>query len=199
MRIPTLESGHSARQKALFRVARRLTGGVAPPILVLSYRRDHFGRWLAPCFQEAMRKATEWSTFETELFAAFVSTLNRTRYCMVDHTAVAVAASGDASRVDQILSDYRSAPIDERLRATLAFLEKLVLDPGDMTPADAECARRAGASSRALREAAYVAFDFSVMDRLADGFGFEVETGGALRWTARILHRLGYGMASVPG
>ena len=117
----------------------------------------------------------------------------------MDHTAVAVAASGDAALVQGILSDYRSAAIDERLRATLAFLEKLVLAPADMTAGDAERARVAGAGNQALREAAYVAFGFGVMDRLADGFGFEVETGRALKWTARILLRLGYGMASVPG
>ena len=55
-------------------------GPEQPPILVMSYRRNHFGRWLAPCFQEAMRRSKEWSKFETELFAAFVSTLNRCHY-----------------------------------------------------------------------------------------------------------------------
>ena len=80
MRIKALENGHSPVQKAFFAVAEKLFGAVAPPILVMSYRRDHFGRWMAPCFQEAMRKSTEWGKFETELFAAFVSSLNRCRY-----------------------------------------------------------------------------------------------------------------------
>ena len=110
-----------------------------------------------------------------------------------------MSASGDRGLVESILSDYRSAPIDERLRATLAFLEKLVLAPGEVTDADAERARAAGASNRALREAAYVGFGFGVMDRLADAFDFEPETGRALVWTSRILLRLGYGIASVPG
>ena len=101
--------------------------------------------------------------------------------------------------MERILSDYRTAPIDERLRATLAFLEKLVLAPGEMTADDARLARAAGASSLALREAAYVGFGFGVMDRLADAFDFEPETGKALVWTTRILLKLGYGMASVPG
>ena len=68
-----------------------------------------------------------------------------------------------------------------------------------MTAADASRALGAGVSKRALREAAYVAFDFSVLDRLADAFGFEPAAGKALVWTSRILLRLGYGIASVPG
>ena len=110
-----------------------------------------------------------------------------------------MAASGDSDHVDRILSDYRSAPIEPRLRAALEFLEKLVIAPDAMTPEDARRALTAGVSKRALREASYVAFVFGVMDRLADGFGFEPETGKELIWTARILLRLGYGIASVPG
>ena len=59
---------------------RLLVGNVPPPILLMSYRRDHFGKRLAPCFQEAMREATEWKASETELFAAFVSNLNHCVY-----------------------------------------------------------------------------------------------------------------------
>jgi hypothetical protein len=46
----------------------------------MSYRRDHFGKWMAAAVQDAMRNQTEWSNFETELFAAFVSKLNRCEY-----------------------------------------------------------------------------------------------------------------------
>lgn len=110
-----------------------------------------------------------------------------------------MAASGDSDHVARILADYRSAPIESRLRAALEFLEKLVIAPDAMTPEDARRAVAAGVSKRALREAAYVAFVFGVMDRLADAFGFEAESGKELVWTARLLLRLGYGIASVPG
>ena len=110
-----------------------------------------------------------------------------------------MAASGDSDHVARILADYRTAPIDARLRAALEFLEKLVIAPDAMTPDDARRAIGAGVSKQALSEAAYVAFVFGVMDRLADAFGFEPETGKELVWTARILLRLGYGVGSVPG
>ena len=108
-------------------------------------------------------------------------------------------ASGDAGAVERILLDYRSAPIDDRLRGTLAFLEKLVLDPTGLTAADAAAARAAGATSTALREASYVAFALGVVDRLADAFGFEVETGRARRSIATLALRVGYRAVSVRG
>jgi alkylhydroperoxidase family enzyme len=101
--------------------------------------------------------------------------------------------------VKAVLADYRTAPIDERLRGTLAFLEKLVLAPAEVGPADAQRARAAGASDRALEEAVYVAFAFGVIDRLADAFDFEPESGRTLDRAATILLRLGYKNASILG
>ena len=40
------------------------------------------------------------------------------------------------------LADWRTAPIDGRLRAALGFLEKLTLTPEAITAADAAAARR---------------------------------------------------------
>jgi len=110
-----------------------------------------------------------------------------------------VKASGNAGVVERILLDYRSAPIDDRLRGTLAFLEKLVLDPASLTSGDADAAKAAGATSTALREASYIAFGLGVMDRLADAFGFEVETGRARRSIATLALRVGYRLTSVRG
>ena len=62
-----------------------------------------------------------------------------------------------------------------------------------------------GASDRAnlglvaVTGAAYVAFVFNAMDRLADAFDFRVNDPRGLRWVARILLRVGYGAGCVPG
>ena len=80
IRLRVVEDGHRPLQKLQLGIMRAVTGRVPPPILVMSYRRDHFGKWMAACFQESMRMATEWSTGETELFAAFVSQLNQCVY-----------------------------------------------------------------------------------------------------------------------
>jgi hypothetical protein len=80
MRLQVLEQGHSPLQKIQLGLLRLVVGTVPPPILLMSYRRDHFGKWMASCFHESMRGATEWRASETELFAAFVSKLNRCVY-----------------------------------------------------------------------------------------------------------------------
>ena len=70
-----------------------------------------------------------------------------------------------------MLRDWRTAPIDERLRATLGFLRTLTLTPDELAPEDLEHVRAAGASDDALRDAVHVAFAFNLITRLADAFG----------------------------
>jgi hypothetical protein len=81
MRLHILENGHRPLQKVILSLMKAtFTGHVPGPILVMSYRRELFGKYLARCFQEGMRGATEWSVGEVELFAAFVSRLNECKY-----------------------------------------------------------------------------------------------------------------------
>jgi hypothetical protein len=68
-------------QKLILAIFKTLSGGLVPgPLIALSYRRELCGKYLAACFQEGMREATEWSVSEVELFAAFVSNLNSCQY-----------------------------------------------------------------------------------------------------------------------
>ncbi len=81
MRLRILENGYRPLQKVILNIVRAITGGKVPgPILVLSYHRELCGKYLAACYQEGMRKASEWSLGEVELFAAFVSRLNECKY-----------------------------------------------------------------------------------------------------------------------
>jgi len=81
VRLTILEKGLRPLQKVILAIFKTLTGGLVPgPILALSYRRELCGKYLAKCFQEGMRGATEWSVSEVELFAAFVSKLNSCQY-----------------------------------------------------------------------------------------------------------------------
>jgi alkylhydroperoxidase family enzyme len=73
-----------------------------------------------------------------------------------------------------ILADHESAPIDERLQATLTFLRKLTLEPDAVAHADAEQVLAAGVSRAALEDAIAVCALFSMIVRLADALGFEV-------------------------
>ena len=76
--------------------------------------------------------------------------------------------------MEPILADYRTAPIDERLRAMLALLETFTLRPEEMNAAAVRTALAAGVSREAVRDAFYVAFLFNTYDRLADTLGWEL-------------------------
>lgn len=70
--------------------------------------------------------------------------------------------------------DWRTAPVDDRLRAALGFIEKLTLRPAELTPADAARVRDAGVSDQALVDAIHVAALFNMIVRLADSLGWDV-------------------------
>ncbi|HLY93070.1 MAG TPA: hypothetical protein VKQ89_07420 [Candidatus Angelobacter sp.] len=98
-----------------------------------------------------------------------------------------------------VLADWRAADIDSRLRATLQFLEKLTLTPEVIGPEDVKAARAAGVSDPALRQAIYLCFIFSTMDRLADTLGFQLPDARTLKRYALIATTVEYRMLSLPG
>jgi hypothetical protein len=55
---------------------------------------------------------------------------------LAGHSAVAEKTWGSRRDIKAVLDDYRTAPIGERLCATLSFLEKLTLSPDEVGPAD---------------------------------------------------------------
>ena len=91
-----------------------------------------------------------------------------------------------------MLADHRTAPIDERLRATLGFLQRLTLHPEEVGPADVDALHRAGVDHAAIRDAAYVCAIFNVIDRLSDALDFAVPPPGMLAVGARVLLHAGY-------
>ena len=89
-----------------------------------------------------------------------------------------------------MLSDLETAPIDEKLRATLRFLQKMTLFPQSLAPQDAQAARAAGVSEAALRDAAHVCYLFSIYNRMAETLKFQTYDEYSL--AATMLLKLGY-------
>ena len=54
---------------------------------------------------------------------------------MTGHAAVAVLELEEGV-VQQVLDDFETAPIDDRLKTTLAFLKKLCLTPDELSGDD---------------------------------------------------------------
>ena len=96
-----------------------------------------------------------------------------------------------------VRADWRTAPVDERLRAALAFIEKQTLHPDELSAADAEAAYAAGVSREALRDAARVSALFNMIVRLADSFGWAVPDWDRLMQRAPAMLEGGYAMGAV--
>jgi hypothetical protein len=80
MRLAILEKKIPILARLLTFVIRGRFGTVPGPLLVQTYTRNYIGRELAAATEEAMRRSSEWEVWEVELFAAFISKLNRCRF-----------------------------------------------------------------------------------------------------------------------
>ncbi len=94
----------------------------------------------------------------------------------------------------EVLDDLATAPIDEKLRATLGLLQKMTLEPERLTADDVRPVLALGVSRRAVADAMHVAFLFNIYDRLADTLGWDVppQEGGYYQSAARMLLKRGY-------
>jgi alkylhydroperoxidase family enzyme len=110
-----------------------------------------------------------------------------------------VAAYKDEKLVRAALADPDSAPLPERVRATLHFLRKLTLEPQAIGADDVRALHAVGVDDEAIEEAVYVATCFNTIDRLADAFDFRPNDARGLRWVQRILLKVGYKAGSIPG
>jgi alkylhydroperoxidase family enzyme len=91
-----------------------------------------------------------------------------------------------------VLADYRTAPIDEKLRATLGLLETMTLAPGTLGADDVRTVLAAGVTREAVRDALYVAYLFNTYDRLADTLGWEIPDAAYFAKAGRFLFKHGY-------
>ena len=98
----------------------------------------------------------------------------------------------DEKIVKAVLEDWRSAPIDAKLRAQLAFLEKLTLRPDEVRPRDVEPLRAAGLSDEAVEDAINVCALFSIYDRMADSLGWYLPEPAGYAASAQNLIKRGY-------
>ncbi len=140
----------------------------------LTYRPEYFGKPYSAWLHEVMRGPSEWSVGERELFAAFTSRKNECQFCTSGHTAVSSLALNNAEVVEAVLNDWQNAPVNPKVKSTLGLLEKLTLEPDNLTSADIEKVRANEVSDQAIEEAISVCALFNVINRLADAFDFDL-------------------------
>jgi alkylhydroperoxidase family enzyme len=95
-------------------------------------------------------------------------------------------------KVDAAIADLDTAPIDDKLRATLGFLRKVTREHAQVTAADVEPLLAMGITRSQIEDALMVGWCFNVITRLADTFEFEVGPPSAFEAGAKSLLSRGY-------
>ena len=81
--------------------------------------------------------------------------------------------------------------------AALVFLEKLTVNPDEVTSEDAEAVYATGVSKQALRDAAEVCALFNMIVRLADSLGWDVPEWDSLQQRAPAMLEGGYVLTAI--
>jgi uncharacterized peroxidase-related enzyme len=192
MRLKILNSGYDFGTKVLFAFIQLVSRQPIPDAArLVFYRPDFYGAPMKGFTHLAMRGPSTWSVGDRELMAAFVSKMNACAFCIGAHTATAAMAYQDEAKVQAVLADLETAPIEEPLRATLRLLGKLTREHA-VNADDMRAVLSAGVSREQIEDALAVCFAFNTTDRLADAFGFFVPGHKGFEAGAKFLLQRGY-------
>jgi uncharacterized peroxidase-related enzyme len=111
-----------------------------------------------------------FSSADRELVASFVSSRNTCHFCQTSHGAAAAHLhEGGQAVVDAVCSDYKSAPVSNKLKALLAIAEQVQLDGKRVTKELADKAKAEGATDFDIHDTVLIAAAFCMYNRYVDG------------------------------
>ena len=193
MRLTEIDRGDTLANRLLIGFISLVSGMRLPDARVSAfYHKNIIGQPMGAWTQAAMRGPSSWSVGERELMAAMVAKWNACDFCVGAHGAVA-AKILPRPAVDAALADFRAAPISERLKETLAFLQTMTLRPMQLTVEDARAVLRSGVTRQALTDAIAVAAIFNIVTRYADALDFAMPQPDEFERAADMLLKRGYG------
>ncbi len=118
-------------------------------------------------YNDLMLGESGLSRLEREMIAVVVSAVNRCFYCLVAHGAAVRQLSADPVLGERLVMNWRSAALDLRQTAMLAFAETVTTASAKIGEADRQALREAGFSDRDIWDIAAVAAFFNMTNRLA--------------------------------
>jgi uncharacterized peroxidase-related enzyme len=112
---------------------------------------------------------------EREMLATAVSAANDCFFCMDSHGAFATELLGRAGRTGEVpvidmIKTGDTEALEPRMRALVHIAQIVRRDPLELTAADTQAARDAGASDGDVQLAVLIAAGFSMYNRMVDGF-----------------------------
>ena len=118
-------------------------------------------------YNDLMLGESGLSKLEREMIAVVVSATNRCFYCLTAHGAAVRQLSGDPVLGERLVINWRTADLDARQKAMLAFAENVTLASHKTTEADRQALRDAGFSDRDIWDIANVTGFFNMSNRVA--------------------------------
>jgi uncharacterized peroxidase-related enzyme len=171
MFLKEVENAAGGGSHALAIRQRRAAGlPIAQIMHLLAFKPDRTDP-LVQFAQAVMRGPSPLSAGERELIAAFTSTRNHCLFCTGSHAAVAAELLGSRELVDAVLNDYITAPISEKMKAILAFVEKVTLDSSHIAQADVDAVKQADWSDEAIYDGITVCAMFNFFNRWVNASG----------------------------
>lgn len=117
-----------------------------------------------------LRGDSTLSRGERELIAAYVSGLNRCRFCATSHsTFAAMQLDGGTDVVEAVRRDPSTAPISDKLRALLVIAAHVQEGGLAVTDEDVAAARGHGATDVEIHDTVLIAAAFCMFNRYVDG------------------------------
>jgi uncharacterized peroxidase-related enzyme len=117
-----------------------------------------------------MRGENSLSRGERELIATVVSSLNDCFFCENAHGGVTQHyLQCDTSFIDKVKVDFLSAPISEKMKTLLTIASSVQKGGKNVTDAQVESARAAGATDLEIHDTVLIAAAFCMFNRYTDG------------------------------
>ena len=118
-------------------------------------------------YNDIMLADSGLSKLEREMIAVCVSSINKCFYCLTAHGAAVRQMSGDPMLGEMLVMNWRSANLDARQTAMLAFAEKITKESSAIVEADRNALRAAGFSDRDIWDIANTAGFYNMTNRVA--------------------------------
>jgi uncharacterized peroxidase-related enzyme len=124
-------------------------------------------RAFSDMYNDLMLGTSGLSKLEREMVAVVVSAANQCHYCLVAHGAAVRQMSGDPILGEELVTNWRVAPLTPRQRAMLEFAHVLTVAPAEVEEVDRTALRAHGLTDRDIWDLAAVTAFFNMSNRIA--------------------------------
>jgi uncharacterized peroxidase-related enzyme len=144
----------------------------SPGIIGLMQLRRETAEPLNQLAEVLLRGPSSLGRGEREAIAALVSRLNDCEFCCSSHAAfAALQIEGGRAKVGQILSNYETARVSEKLKALFRIASQVQRGGKHVTSAAVADAKQLGATDTEIHDTVLIAAAFCMYNRYVDGLG----------------------------